>query len=97
MKTKDINRMVSNLEDEIAAKLAQQIADEIDWGILADIYKSVGWTELHFSPHVEDLLSYEISTWMKLNLKGHYTSRGTRWLFEKQKDATMFVLRWSNA
>lgn len=88
--------MNTQLEERLKQKLSKEIADNIDWEMLADIYKSVGWTELHFSPHVEALLAYEISTWMKSNLTGHYTSRGTRWLFEKQKDATLFVLRWSS-
>ena len=88
--------MNKQLEERILQKLSKSIADDIDWGMLADIYKSAGWTELDFSPHVEAILSYEISTWMRSNLTGHYTSRGTRWLFEKQKDATLFILRWSS-
>lgn len=85
---------MNTLEEKLLLKLSKEVSNYIHWEVLAEIYKSVGWTELSFNPHVEELLSYEISSWMKSYLTGHYTSQGTRWLFEKQKDATLFALRW---
>lgn len=85
---------MDNVIDEAVKRAAKEMADEMDFDVLATLFKESGWTEIEFNPHVEDLLGYEIHTWMKNNLKGHYQSRGKRWLFENKEDAAWFALRW---
>lgn len=83
-----------NLSEEIMEKAGKELADEIDFQILTSMFKEMGWTEIEFDPHVENLLAYEIHTWIKANCKGHVQSRGKRWLFENKQDAAWFILRW---
>lgn len=92
-----MNNCSNHYYEEKLKQAAQQLANEIDWDVLANIYKKNGWTEIHFTlPVNEFTLCQEISNWMRLTLTGHYINRQTRWLFEKEKDAIMFALRWSN-
>ena len=82
--------------DAAVERAAKEMADEIDFHVLADLYKGMGWTEIDFNPHVEDILAYEIRNWMRDNCKGSYHSRGRRWLFQDRIDAVNFVLKWTN-
>lgn len=85
---------MDNVVDEAVKRAAKEMAEEIDFQVLANLYKESGWTEVEFNPHVEDILAYKIQNWMRDTLKGHYTSRGKRWLFENKQDAAWFILRW---
>lgn len=75
--------------------MSAEIAAEIDWEILAGVYKSCGWTSIKFSPHRNELESSLIKDWLDKNCQGHVTSRGWHWMFEKESDAINFTLRWS--
>lgn len=83
-----------NLMDQLARETAKEIAEEIDFGIIADMLVEVGWTKLYFEPlrGVEE--AYDISAWIRHNCTGRVKSRGRTWLFEKEKDAVWFTLRW---
>ena len=76
-------------------RMAKEIADEIDWEIMADLMVQYGWTKLKFNPlrGVEE--AYDIHEWINTHAIGKVQSRGNVWLFEKEKDAVMFSLRWS--
>lgn len=80
---------------EAAAKILQE---EIDWEVMCDLMKSMGWkvVELNWSHTTEDN-AHEIKEWCRKNLKGHYKARGRTWIFENEQDANWFSLRWSYA
>lgn len=80
--------------EKAVKRAAQELSDEMDFSILADLFKEIGWVEIEFDPHVESLLAYEIQNWMRDNCKGNYKSRGRRFLFELEKDAAWFQIRW---
>lgn len=78
--------------DEMVAKAAKEFQEEMDFTILADFYKSSGWTEIDFDPYQRP---EAIKAWLTSNCKGHRVSRGRRFLFQRQSDAINFVLRWT--
>ena len=86
----------NGLEDELASEMSRQIQEEIDWEIICQLMKEVGWTEITTSWDMRSLEEmYELKTWCETNLKGHRKGRGKTWLFELEKDATIFALRWA--
>lgn len=85
-------RLEKRMIDEFVAKAAKELHEDMDFSILADLYKSSGWTEIDFDPYQRP---EAIKAWLKYNCKGHRISRGRRFLFQDQSDAVNFVLRWS--
>jgi len=81
-----------NIEQEIYENAARDLAEHIDFNLIADLLVSeCGWTRVESSRPVEkDMLN-----WLKLNCKLHWKHRGDVLLFESVKDANWFVLRWS--
>lgn len=81
------------LEEEVA-KILQE---EIDWVVMIDIMTELGWTkiEMDWSSRIPDTTAHEVKEWCRTNLEGNYQGRAKIWLFERERDATMFVLRWS--
>ena len=76
------------LEDE----LAKALQEEIDWEIMCDLMKSIGWTQVEIDrPSTEDIL-----VWCEKNLKGKYKVHSYVWMFERPEDATWFTMRWSS-
>ena len=82
--------MAVDLEQEIADNLAKEIADQIDWNILAEILLSNGWTKVIREP----IFNEDVKGWLDTVRIGHVRSMGNEWLFEKEQDAIMFSLRW---
>ncbi len=87
MHTKIKNELHPDLESE----LAKALAEEIDWEIMCDLMKSIGWTRVEIDrPSTADIL-----TWCSDNCKGKFKGRSYVWMFERAEDATWFSLRWS--
>lgn len=84
-----------SLMEQMARDTAKEIQEQIDFVIIADMLVEMGWKRLHFEPlrGVEE--AYDISAWIRANCKGKVKSRGDTWLFENEKDAAWFTLRWS--
>jgi hypothetical protein len=78
------------LEQEIANKLAKEIADQIDWNILSEILIEQGWNKVIREP----LVNEDVKGWIDLVRIGKVHSLGNEWLFEKEQDAIIFLLRW---
>lgn len=83
---------IIDIQDEYAQILSEEIAKEIDFEILADMFVQSGWTEINFTPSGR---YFEIDAWCKENTAGVH-GYGSRWLFKDEKDITMFILRWSS-
>ena len=82
--------MAVDLEQEFADTIAKQIAEQLDWDILAEILISKGWTRVTRSP----MFNEDVKGWLETVRIGHVRSMGEDWLFEKEQDAIMFSLRW---
>lgn len=77
-------------------EVAKVLQEEIDWEVMIDILTESGWTkiEMDWSSRIPDTTAHEVKEWCRENLTGNYQGRAKIWLFENEKDATMFVLRW---
>lgn len=73
--------------DEVLYKLQK----EIEWDIECQILIESGWTKVKIS---QDGM-YIVEKWVEENIQGKYKFHRTTWFFESEKDATMFILRWS--
>ena len=82
--------------DEMVQRAAKELQEEIDFSMLADLYKSSGWTEIEFDSWYLVNSHNPVKQWLKDSCKGHYTCRDKRFLFEKESDAVNFLLRWAN-
>ena len=86
---------MSNLEDQMIETLSKEIAEEIDWEILADVFKQCGWVTISFNPIMSKVQASSIKQWLNENCKGHFRSRKNNFMFENKSDAINFSLRWS--
>lgn len=89
---------MTDLEHELADKMSRQLAEEIDWELLCEILKTLGWTTVSITESWSKIpasYAHEIKEWCKENLKGLYKGRGSHWVFEKEQDAEWFILRWA--
>ena len=86
--------MAIDLEQEIADKLAEEMAAVIDWEFMADLLVGIGWTKVIRSPWFDNEDVADIKAWIETVRTGNVSSLGDTWLFEKEQDAIMFTLRW---
>jgi hypothetical protein len=85
---------VNSLEDEIYASLADEIAREIDEGIMSNILVETGWTPVKF--HFKDNnQAVDINIWLAGTCTGDYRRLGSDYVFENKQDAEWFILRWT--
>ena len=80
-------------QDEIIEKLAKEMAEEIDFDVLANLYQHDGWAEVNLSREPSAQLYQEMIKWCNEHALVYY-GRKKRWLFKDAKYATMFTLRW---
>lgn len=71
---------------------------EIDWNVVAQNLINEGWTKVVLNSLIPTLgmkHSVDVLLWADENCVDHFVHNGRIWLFENEKDATMFILRWS--
>lgn len=95
MGTVNLKRTLEYLEAEeiieFDKELYKTLQKEIDWDIECRLLIESGWTKVKIS---QDGM-YIVEKWVEENIQGKYKFHRTTWLFESEKDATMFILRWS--
>jgi hypothetical protein len=84
----------STIENEIADKMGQDMAQEIDREILWDMLEGLGWTRVMLPRFVDNHHAIDIGYWLEENCKQAFERNGRDFLFESAKDANWFVLRW---
>lgn len=84
----------NGLEDEMTKILAQEMQREIDAEVLRSMFKELGWHEIVLTPMTHEK-GKAIDQWVHEHLKGrsHWT-HGLVWLFEEDRDAMWFKLKW---
>ncbi len=82
-----------DLENQIIDDLSKNLATEMDQHILIGFMIELGWKEIIVDPWVHGDLE-EILIWTNANVEGNKMYMGNRWVFENEKDATMFTLKW---
>jgi hypothetical protein len=83
-----------DLEKSIINDLGKQLAHEMDQHVLIGFMLELGWREVTVDPWVHSS-QLEIEQWVQETLQGHTMNSGNRWVFEDEKDAIMFALKWS--
>ena len=84
------------LEEEIANKMGNQIAREIDREILWGMLQGIGWCRVMLPRFVDNHHAIDIGYWLEENCKKAYERNGADFLFENEKDANWFKLRWGS-
>lgn len=80
------------LTNQLAAKMADKIAEEIDWKIMSDMLRQQGW----ISCKANKRHSYmDIKEWATAYCTGKHQGRADDWLLSNEKDVTLFILKWS--
>jgi hypothetical protein len=85
---------VQTLEEQYAERAAQAMAREIDREMLWGMLKGIGWTRVMISRSQDNDYAIDISYWLDENCQGAYERNGRDFIFELEKDASMFILRW---
>lgn len=85
---------VQTLEEQYAERAAQAMAREIDREMLWGMLKDIGWTRVMISRSQDNNYAIDITCWLKENCNGAYERNGRDFIFELEKDASMFILRW---
>ena len=79
------------LEEEILNKAGKQMAQDIDREILWGMLQGIGWTRI-LLPNNDHAV--EIMCWLEDHCKGSHERWGRDFIFENERDANWFVLRW---
>ena len=82
------------LEDEILNRAGENMAREIDREVLWGMLQGIGWTRVMIPTMGDAYMAVDIITWLEDNCKHAYERNGRDFIFEDQKDATWFILRW---
>ena len=81
------------LYDEYIDQAAKELAKEIDAEVLRGIFIGSGWHEVVLQP-----MTFEqgdaIDLWVHKTIKGNHWTHGLVWLFEDEKEANWFKIRW---
>ena len=83
-----------SLEQEIANKMGNQMARDIDREVLWGMLKDIGWTRVMIDRLQDNNHAVDITYWLEENCQGSFERNGRDFIFENEKDATMFILRW---
>lgn len=86
MKKSDVDRMI----DHAAEGLAREIDREVLWGML----ENMGWTRVIIPIRSSNVFTQDITGWARDNCKFPYETDGRDFLFENDKDAMWFKMRW---
>lgn len=82
--------------DTMIENVSFGLQEEIDNAILFKSYKAHGWKQVNLSrERIKPSFVKEVAEWCSVNMKGHYKFNDITWIFEKEEDATLFILRWS--
>ena len=71
------------------------MCSDIDFEILSGMLCEMGWTKIILGPMTRET-SDAIDHWVSNNIKHPHETRGIVWIFQEQKDAVNFTLRWAN-
>jgi hypothetical protein len=84
----------SNLEDQILEQQGNELSREIDREILWGMLIGIGWTRVNLSSETSMIFATAIKEWLALNCLGSFEKHRSDFIFEDQKDAVLFILRW---
>jgi hypothetical protein len=83
-------------EEKLAERFAGYLQKELDWELITSALVAIGWTAAEIIPFSRPELQRTVLDWVKNNAQGQFQNFETQYVFEKSKDATLFVLKWSH-
>jgi hypothetical protein len=83
-----------DLQEQIIAKQSKRIADEVDAEVLRNMLCEIGWHQVIVPRPMTYEQSNELDQWLRDSIKGRHWDRGLVFLFEEERDAMWFKLRW---
>jgi len=87
---------ISNtLEEDILNKAGVEMAREIDREILWGMLEGIGWTRVMLDRLQDNKHAIDITIWLEENIKNPFERNGRDFIFENEKDAVLFILRWT--
>lgn len=87
---------MSNLEQEILDELGTKMQSEIDREILWGMLNKMGWIRVNISRFTDQRHAVDITYWLNEHIKNPYERRGADFIFENDRDALLFILRWKD-
>lgn len=94
MRTSDVNRMISTLENQFVENVTKEMQQEIDREILWKILLEIGWTRVMLDRLQDNKHAIDITHWLAENCQHPFERSGRDFIFENEQDATLFILRW---
>jgi hypothetical protein len=85
---------MKNLEKEIIEELGTQMQSEIDKEILWGMLVGMGWTRVLLPRFDSREHSVDVLEWVETNCKNPYERKGSEFIFENDRDAVNFILKW---
>jgi hypothetical protein len=88
-----------NIEQDILDRAGKAMANDIDREVLWGMLEGIGWTRVMITRLEDNKHAVDITYWLddKANIKRAYERSGRDFIFESQKDANWFKLRWGTA
>ena len=83
-----------NIQEEMIEFKAKQLSDEIDREVLWGMLQGIGWCRVMLPRLIDNNHAVDITHWLALNCKNSYERNGRDFIFENERDANWFVLRW---
>jgi hypothetical protein len=83
-----------SIEEEILNKAGNEMAREIDREVLWGMLKEIGWTRVMLDRLQDNKHAIDITLWLEENIKNPFERNGRDFIFEDEKDAVNFILRW---
>jgi hypothetical protein len=87
-------KAMKSIEQEIADKMGNDMAREIDREILWGMLEGIGWTRIMLDRLQDNKHAIDITIWLEENIKNPFERNGRDFIFEDSKDALLFILRW---
>jgi hypothetical protein len=87
-------KAMKGVEQEIAHKIGNDMAREIDREVLWGMLKGIGWTRVMLDRLQDNKHAVDITIWLEENIKNPFERNGRDFIFEDSKDATLFILTW---
>ena len=94
IKKKLLTDKSGDLAEAYIEKAGKQMAQEIDREILWGMLEGMGWIRVMLSTYHSNEQAIEIMCWLEDNCKGSHERHGRDFIFEDEKDANWFKLKW---
>ena len=83
-----------NLEKEIMTELGEKMMSDIDKEILWGMLVKLGWTRVMLDRFTDNRHAVDITYWLEKNIKNPFERNGKDFIFENDRDAVNFILKW---